>query len=243
MTDISESGITVEVDYRERDLLGLLPEAVSATLPVGDIVIRSSGGIYLLFERKTLADLAASRKDQRFSEQKQRMLAAVGGNAKHVTYIVEGGSATHAGFGGEQVYGLAPSIYLGMYIHTMYRDGIHVVFTKNVADTAAWIREVLGKCQAHPEYFYAVNGGDSGGYALENTKVKVRRSANLTPENVYLLQLSQFPGLSLKTAKAIAEKYPTWRELIAGADQGLLGDIPGLGKKRVAMMMDYFKSV
>ena len=60
------------VDQRERQLLGLLPGVERATLDVGDVLCRYEDGSGWIAERKTASDLAASLKDGRWAEQKDR---------------------------------------------------------------------------------------------------------------------------------------------------------------------------
>ena len=60
------------VDQRERQLLGLLPGVERATLDVGDILCKYEDGTGWIAERKTASDLAASLKDGRWAEQKDR---------------------------------------------------------------------------------------------------------------------------------------------------------------------------
>ena len=44
--------------------------------------------------------------------------------------------------------------------------------------------------------------------------IKTKKKDNLTPNNCYILQLSQIPGVSTKIATMIVEKYPTINELL-----------------------------
>jgi hypothetical protein len=44
--------------------------------------------------------------------------------------------------------------------------------------------------------------------------IKLAKKDNMTPENCYLCQLSQIPGVSIETANVIAGQYPSIRSLI-----------------------------
>ena len=255
--------VSIAVDMRERELLALLaddPRVVSQPLDVGDIRITAPGDVCLVFERKTLADWAASRKDARYSEQKQRLLAATP-SRRHVTYIIEGATATTC-----RGHGLSESIFLSMAIHTMYRDGLHVTYTADAADTARWIRAIADRVAKNPAYFApppeaapdaaspdrdpdapspsGASGGGGGRAYLESVRVKTRRSDNTTPRSVYLLQISQLPGMSLKTAAAIAEAYPSWIQLTRAVTETpkALRDIPGIGPKRAETLVKFIKA-
>ena len=255
------AAVTIAVDMRERELLALLaddPRVVSQPLDVGDILLTAPGGVCLVFERKTLADWAASRKDSRYSEQKQRLLAATPSRS-HVTYIIEGATATTC-----RGHGLSSAIFLSMAIHTMYRDGLHITYTADAADTARWILAIADRVAKNPAYFTPPDeskpdaadgadpdapspsgGGASGGAAyLDSVRVKTRRSDNTTPRSVYLLQISQLPGMSLKTASAIADVYPSWIHLTRAVTETpkALRDIPGIGPKRAATLVKFIQA-
>ena len=249
--------VSIAVDMRERDLLALLaddPRVASQPLDVGDVIV-TAPGVCLVFERKTLADWAASRKDSRYSEQKQRLLAATP-SRHHVTYIIEGATATTC-----RGHGLSSSIFLSMAIHTMYRDGLHVTYTADAADTARWILAIADRVAKNPAYFAAPDAppdaessapdpdapspsGGGGRAYLDSVRVKTRRSDNTTPRSVYLLQISQLPSMSLKTAAAIAEAYPSWIQLTRAVTETpkALRDIPGIGPKRAETLVKFIKA-
>jgi ERCC4-type nuclease len=249
--------VSIAVDMRERDLLALLaddPRVASQPLDVGDVIV-TAPGVCLVFERKTLADWAASRKDSRYSEQKQRLLAATP-SRHHITYIIEGATATTC-----RGHGLSSSIFLSMAIHTMYRDGLHVTYTADAADTARWILAIADRVAKNPAYFTAPDApadaessaadpdapspsGGGGRAYLDSVRVKTRRSDNTTPRSVYLLQISQLPSMSLKTAAAIAEAYPSWIQLTRAVTETpkALRDIPGIGPKRAETLVKFIKA-
>jgi len=246
--------LEIRVDNRERDLIALWerhpewPAIEVAQLEIADIVFTDAdAGIHLLFERKTIADWIASRKDARYSEQKQRLLATAP-TPSCVTYVLEGGAAAKlGGLGG----GLSEEVLKSMEIHTMFRDEIRIVYTRSLEDTARWLVAVAERCVKNPAYFArrAMQGAPeadgagpstSGGY-LQHVQVKTQKSANTTPKSVYLLQLSQLPGVSLKTATAIAGVYPSWAALTRAVTEtpAALKAIPGVGPKRAAMLCEY----
>lgn len=138
---------TVTVDNRETRLFDILRSIfsdesssihlVSSPLEVGDITI-SAEGLSLIFERKTGADLAASVTDGRYREQKARLLSAV--PSKHITYIIEN----------KRSCSLSENVFNGVCVNTMYRDGIHMVYTNSIEQTAEWIAIVARKVAADP---------------------------------------------------------------------------------------------
>ncbi len=265
--------IRVVVDTREpalwqafKDRIGSNDsiELVQKPLDVGDVLIQKGtkndeDGAWInciLFERKTMSDLTASIKDGRYKEQKVRMLSLL--PAHRVTYIIEGGYIIgNSGYG----YGLAPSVYTGMYANTMYRDGIHVLYVRNTNETAQWISQVAEKLVAKPDCFDVATGAvaegagggvgnvaDGGAYASV-CKAKVKKLDNITPKTCYLLQLAQIPGVSHKIAEHIATTYPSMSHLCSSLqnctsrDQAvqLLAKIQLIGKKKAETIVEYLR--
>lgn len=241
--------LVITVDTRERDLIAIwgvagAPPMTVVQLDVADVVFRDDdAGIHLLFERKTMTDWVASRKDARYGEQKQRLLAAAPSPAC-ITYILEGDLPERHGLGDE--------VLSSMSIHTMFRDGIRIVRTASLAETFQWLVSVAERCVKNPAYFAAAaspsgagTGADAAGGAaaayLASVQIKTRRAANTTPRSVYLLQLSQLPGISLKTAEAIAGAYSSWPALVGAVatTPAKIKDIPGIGPKRAATLIEY----
>ena len=84
----------IRLDDREHSLIALLPSATVAHLPVGDIWIGLDGDEIMkngiLIERKSVADLEASILDNRYREQRSRLMAYATEKGSHVAYIIEG---------------------------------------------------------------------------------------------------------------------------------------------------------
>lgn len=244
--------VTIIVDNRETKLYQVLQnlcqtcpsiQLTQAVLDIADVHIQCTDPeIKLFFERKTIADLAASIKDSRYQEQKYRMLSAL--PPQCITYVIEGATIS-----ARSEHGLNRSVYLGMYMHTMYRDGMHVVFTKNTDETAQWIYDVANKLQKNPEKFLQSQGGNSNDY-ISTRKAKMRKIDNMTPQYCYLMQLSQIPGVSLKLAEAIAQVYPSFYRLCDTFEKcasdseriALLAKIPLIGQKKAAVIVDYLRN-
>lgn len=236
----SSSVVEIHVDYREAALLTELRRSdhginvIEKNLELGDIHVVGST-CSLVFERKTMNDLAASLKDGRYKEQKHRMLSQY--KPYHITYIIEGGRPITT----EDKNGLGRSVYDGMYIYTMYRDGIHVIHVRDTAETAQWIINVATKMTQNPEKFA---DGDVAKEYVSSCKAKSRRIDNMTPENCYLMQLCQIPGVSIKLAKTIKEAYPSIRELVSFLSNssdpcGGLAKLPLIGAKKAKVIVSY----
>ena len=203
--------VDIIVDVRERALLAEMGDAVTkqAQLNLGDVEINVDGVVRLVIERKTLADLAASVKDGRYREQKARLLANI--DTERVVYVIE--TAGFA-FDGQMrdVGGLPASTLQGCVISMILRDGVRVVMTRDVQDTAAFIKRVadrLGRMiAAKPSNAYA-------NAACAATCVSARKRDNVDPSVCFRHQMSQIPGVSVTLAGTICEEFGSMRELFA----------------------------
>jgi ERCC4-type nuclease len=230
----------IHVDYRETGLLHELQgchvdaTVISKNLEIGDIHIVTKTGVSLVFERKTLADLAASIKDGRYKEQKHRMLSSIA--PRHITYIIEGGQLC-----GRDQHGINGTTYEGVYINTMYRDGCHVIFVKDVKETAEWLTKVATRCEAHPDKFSATQTSEE---YHTSCKAKTRKIENITPKTCYIMQLCQIPGVSKKVAEVIQTAYPTMCALVTKLAESCdpvkeLSKLQLIGAKKAQCIVNY----
>jgi ERCC4-type nuclease len=194
-------------------------------LGVGDAVVRSStdGSPRLVFERKTLSDLAASIRDGRYREQSLRLHELPIPNS-HVVYVVEGSSTAYT------------SRYSGVTIDALYSamctlgyyKGFTVTRTQSVRETAAYLaacRQKIEKREAGGDVPHALRdrSNDSGPSAQDHVDaLGSRPSGHITPEAMPQLMLSQVPGVSAKMACAILQNA-TFADLVANPRGALDG--------------------
>jgi len=239
----------IRLDYREIKLYAALNAVLgehihSENLEIGDIEIGCADPeIKLLFERKTQADLMASITDGRYREQKIRMLGQF--PSHRCTYIIEGAEITAQGVGAGWTFPrMAPGVYEGAIMHTMYRDKMHVVFMRDTTQTAQWLTALFKKLQAHPEKF--IDGAES---YISQVKTKSKKCENIDPATCLILQLSQVPGISSKIATEITGVYPSMRALLHACDacetlekkKALLEAIPMVGGKKADALIQYLQ--
>lgn len=178
----------------------------------------------LAVERKTLPDLAASIKDGRYREQKQRLLGAVGRD--RVLYVVEGVLPWTAS-SPACIQGIKCATLLSCIANMTVRDGVRVVRTASVEETAAFLENVAARAAAAPDpraYFLGAGGAEAP--PPHRPTVMQRKSDNHTPEVTFLHQLAAVPGVSLKTAGAIrASGIASMRQLCAEATEAALADV------------------
>lgn len=243
--DSRESNIVSFVDeyYRneERDDIRNGIRLVREQLDVGDVQIRFGSGMLILIERKTCADMAASLKDGRYKEQKARILSCV--PSRHVIYILEGAPSQHTLLISDfSIHGLKPSVISGMMIHTMLRDGVHIINVANTRETAAWVWAIALKCFINPEKISC--NEEKKDYLHQ---VKTKKISNITPDNCYIMQLCQVPGISITIAREISKKYNTMFLLLTTLSQlsdensriKCLNEIDMVGKKKARTLLEY----
>jgi hypothetical protein len=141
-----------------------------------------------------------------------------------------------------------------MMVNTMLRDGLHVLPVASTEDTAAWVWAIAQRCLADPDKFLVGAGGtggagDDGGGGVSDylQHIHVKKRNNITPASCYIMQLCQVPGISVKIAEGIVEKFPTMLGLLRSLSamdsdkQRLqcLGDIPMIGKKKAQVLLSY----
>jgi ERCC4-type nuclease len=240
----------IRVDMRETELFSLFQINVDGTthtlrseaLPVGDAIISSDNGEtdYIVFERKTLADLAASIRDGRYKEQSLRLQAFPGVHNHNVVYIIEGDFARYS----ERFSKIGKGALQSAMCSLNYYKGFSVVRTMSVVETHELIQSYANKLAASPApYGHYHCHHDVGGPAQSEEggaqdsqggvrgtvgsptycsvlKVKQVKSENITPQNIAEIMLCNIPGVSSKTAAAIVKQYPTMRALMEALTAG-----------------------
>ena len=134
----------------------------------------------LLIERKTVDDMVSSINDGRYKEQKARLLSS----GFDITYIIEGDDICATKQMRNQ------TMLSSIYIHSMFRDGIRVIFTKNVQDTCTFILTLCAKMIENPDNFMKQDTSTNNEY-IDCIKMKSKKIDNITPEVCYISQLAQ----------------------------------------------------
>lgn len=197
--------IKIEIDSREKYILNdilsrdldIYKDKINITsknLDLSDIIlIIESINKNFYFERKTLSDLTASITDGRYKEQKNRLLSNI--NANNITYIIEGDTINKSLLRNNTAIS-------SIYFRTLYRDNIKLIFTNNIQETVTFILSLACNIIKNPEKY--INNQDD---YVSNIKIKSKKIENITPDNCFILQLSQIPTISHIIAKHISEKY------------------------------------
>ena len=143
--DIRETSLYNDIIDRDLDNYKDKIQIISENLLLGDIHITYKN-ITHIFERKTLQDLQASILDGRYKEQKARLLSNV--SQKYITYIIEGDNILSS-----TSYDKYKSMIQSAYLHTMFRDNIRILYTKNTIETTTLILLITTKILDKPEKF------------------------------------------------------------------------------------------
>lgn len=263
MTTTTTPVTIITVDTRERSLFAELARTEVAdadlrvaALDVGDVTIsvsyddeEESRKKTIIIERKTLSDLCASIKDGRYREQKARMLGVIRSSSTktRLTYVIEGTASFGNGLrDAAQSSGLGASALQTCVVKTLYRDGIDVVFTRDVADTAEFVRAAARVWSSCSSSDAASAPCCSEALLRQQAASKPRRADNLDPRTCYLAQLCQVPGISCTIANTIAERWPGMQDLfsqlspLSEAERvSMLAACPRLGPKSARRIVSF----
>ncbi len=198
-------------------------EIKSERLPLGDVILhdpsKGQQKDIVIFERKTLNDLAASIRDGRYKEQSFRLIetaAATGFHTHHIIYIIEGDLAQY----NERHTQITKTALQSAMVSLLYYKGFSVVRTMNVGETAEFIinfaDKVAKESTAGTKPAYHDEAATAATYSEVSTKKEKRDF--ITRENIGEIMLAQVPGISAKMATAILAKY-------GGSFYEFLGDL------------------
>jgi ERCC4-type nuclease len=208
-------------------------------LHIGDIVFEDdSGKPILIFERKTLNDLAASIKDGRYSEQSFRLDKEPAHN-HNIIYIIEGDIERY----NEKRTHISKKTLISSMFSLLYYKGFSVLRTNGICETADTIvffadkydKTRINEKNRKPYYELTqhragvgISGGIDSSQVVENDSKETEESEKycgvlkghkekneyITPENINIIMLSCIPGINSKTATQIMSEYKTIQNLL-----------------------------
>ena len=212
------------IDKRERALIKLFqPDQIEVqTLDVGDVFCQYENGANWIAERKTAEDLAASLKDGRWDEQKDRLLKS----GCTVVYIIEG-DLRKAKFTYDAL--------VGVCVSTTLRDDVYLHRTSDISETKSVIEHLVAKFQSMVAPPKVLAG------------ITCKRKKDSSAETIWVRQLMCVPMISESVATAIMKHFGTMGEL-QQALRGNLRDFPEvrisptscLGATRVRKLAEVF---
>lgn len=235
--DVREDLLYNDIVDRDLDIYKDKIEIIKESLDIGDIHIKYNDILYI-FERKTVRDLVSSIHDGRYREQKARMLSIY--DKYQLSYIIEEDDVISS-----KIYS-NKSIIQGVYINTMFRDNIRVLFTKKICETATLLLSIAVKIIENPKKFISTKTNENSADICytDYVKLKKKKIDNIDVDTCYIMQLSQIPHISNIIAKNIAKIYPSMpyliTQLIDNENKNKeLCKIDGVGKEKAAVIIKY----
>jgi len=203
-------------------------------LHIGDVVFEDeSGKPVIIFERKTLADLAASIKDGRYSEQSFRLDKEPLHN-HNIIYIIEGDIERY----NEKRTHISKKTLISCMFSLLYYKGFSVLRTNTICETADTIiyfaskhnKTLINEKNRKPYYDIIDPVGLNTSATVDSIKesidieesekycsvLKCHKEKNeyITPENINIIMLSCIPGINSKTATQLMSEYKTVQNLL-----------------------------
>jgi ERCC4-type nuclease len=261
------------IDERERDLFAALtaitvekalPKGTTLekrTLPLGDMILSTNatndgGGDKptIIFERKTLADLAASIRDGRYAEQSFRLQNSAGVPAHRVIYVIEGFFQGHSFEGNSDKE--KQTVYSAMVSLNQFK-GFSVVRTLSVQETAVYLLNMANKLQkefdkgakgkvlySHPPCFtcFSKKGGVNEENSKSESKSEAEENTIVVIDSPLLITLED-SALNMPPEKHYSEVVKcVKKENITAANIGaiMLSQIPGISPSTATTILAPF---
>ena len=195
--------IELIIDNRE-NIKELIQETISdvkfENLLIGDYEFRIDSKPFIIIERKTISDYAASIIDARSREQKKRLISCK--DRANIMYLIEGDlTKDNCSFKYNKV---GKDTIVSSIINTMYRDNIQVFHTSNVMETIFFLQSVLLKLTKQSDTF--LDSKSDYSEDLINT-AKVSKRSNMTPELGFRMMLNCIPAVSNKLSKRLSDRF------------------------------------
>lgn len=210
----------IKIDNREKELIALfekniLPPDISyniGTFDLGDIILELNGKDVVLFERKTLNDLACSIKDKRYIEQSMRLQHYKEIHNHNIIYLIEG------------CFKFYNSTYTKIHINTLisamttlhYFKGFNIMKTTSLQETYDFIVGYASKLlkEKNKEPYYNTQDKTIPTDSNYISTIKTQKKDNITPQNISAIMLTQIPGVSMNYAEGILQNFDSIQDFI-----------------------------
>ena len=222
-------GVTLELTHTAR--VGSKHSIKKEQLAVGDIILENDKGeVVIIFERKTLYDLAASIRDGRYNEQSFR-LDKENIHNHNIVYIIEGDIERYI----EKKGRVSRKTLISCMFSLLYYKGFSVFRTNSICETAdvivffadKYYKTGINDKSRVPYYnsepseavLPSPNTKESDD-SDENEKycaaLKSHKEKNeyITPDNINIIMLTCVPGISSKVATQLMREYKTIQNLL-----------------------------
>jgi ERCC4-type nuclease len=185
------------VDHREMELKRTMVDTFvhAKQLEIGDVVFSYTQNIIVVFERKTVSDLSSSVIDGRYLEQKTRLRAFSTAHNVPVIYIIEGCSIMC-----HNDVRLSEKSLSALKISMLFDNDIKVVYTENTQQTVEFLKRAFAHVSSNI-------GANECPKATMDDIMCMKKNRLITSTNLFRLQLSQIPGVSVKLSQVIASTF------------------------------------
>ena len=174
-------------------------------LDQGDFIIRDSDqNILLLVERKTIEDLLASVKDNRYSEQSERYSKLNISNSK-IYYIIEGNINRY--FPNSTEY----KTYYSCIYSLSFKKGFSILLSNDIPGTINIMEQFLSRINKDIDKdidkIKKSNESNESNEKEEINTISLIKKQNITINNIDTYMLNLVPGIGINTAKEILKHY------------------------------------
>lgn len=228
--------MNIKIDSREQDVLATMQllfkehshNILVERLHLGDILLTDNeNNEKIIFERKSLKDLASSIKDGRYKEQSYR-LNDYNLHNHNIIYVIEGDLEKYNATSSR----MDKQTLLSAMIALQFYKGFSLLKTKNINETCEMIISYANKlakeskkCSFYKNAVDTLNtlNNESNENELPQVKYsevcKKEKKNNITVENIDEIMLACIPSVSNKSATAIIEKFKSIKNLIEELDK------------------------
>ena len=198
--------IKLIIDNREsiKDQFDDIENYEVSNLSIGDFQYFLEDELFIIIERKTIADYASSIKDGRLREQKKRLMS----NKENafVLYLVEGNlTENNSSFKYNKV---EKNTIISSIINTMMRDNVNVFHTGSKMETIFFIKSIYRKLMKQGKSFLD-NKTSYNQDLIVNMNCSKNKSGNLNSKLCFQMMLNCIPKISNKISQRIADKFET----------------------------------
>lgn len=185
------------LDHREMELKRTMVDTFifAKQLEIGDVLFAHMQNIVVVFERKTASDLSSSIIDGRYLEQKARLQAFSTTHCVPVVYILEGCSMIR-----HNDERLSATSLSALKTSMLFDPDIKVVYTDDVQQTVEFLRRAFRHFSSNIDKIECPK-------ATLDDIMCMKKNRLITSANLFRLQLSQIPGVSIKLSQLIASTF------------------------------------
>jgi|UniRef100_A0A6C0J535 crossover junction endonuclease MUS81 len=212
------------VDNREHAVIkNLNIDYETAQLSIGDFQFWNDDQLIMVIERKTYADLAASIKDGRYSEQKYRLNELSKTTGCSVVYFIEGKINNN--------YNIPEATLKSCILSLISKESYEVLQLKNCEETILALKCILmmehkvsiiedieqeNVEQVIMQLYKKIKEKSkhaSHSCNYNEASLKTKKKTMMNPHNVFVQQLCMVKSVSLTIAECIANSYPNFSSL------------------------------